>query len=600
LSVIAALLLLANASNGLSSPDASVLPGNAQPSCGEETTWKHAQPEEFLHESGLYYGYGGSTKTHVFERPDSLSFRPLFTIPEKPYSIPAQKGEIIMSIPNCAFYDWAAQAFLWVTSPSSSKAGGGRVFDSPEFYDVSPPDGHGRRTLIPHVAGHIRRLEVRTSKTDANGLPVVFSTSGQTLEVQPSKLGPHGNTIVRDSAGAQIEISRASVGPGETPVFYDPAGRAIKNANPVLIRPAGSRTNLGALAVTKISVNGLGPIYVDGSGHSVPVEQGQADGAVLEARNGSLVYFAIMVNDVYAYFATGEKNGAFNAKSFPTTKNDLDEIKKFAEHHGKTFHDASALAIELKTAWVEAAGLKDKDSYITALGTIPSYDKSDPDKWKPNGHKTVQLALVGMHVVGSAYGQGSLVWSTFEHWNNAPAGRYEYDKYGGGTGTVDPKIDRDWLFFTNPHSSTAPYDQAHMRQSGSDIVSNPPFHIGPSNTIRWKAFGAASDVAPNPFAGTAASNAEIISINDQVQSALHEDARKSYILIGALWTIGGKAPEPGNEGGATELANSTLETYDQGNNTTSTGSLNCFSCHNNGDLKAMSHIYPDLQPLFRP
>jgi hypothetical protein len=61
--------------------------------------------------------------------------------------------------PNCSFYVWAKQMFLWLTSP----VGGGLIIDSPTFYDVSPL-ANGERTLIPHVAGFIRPFSVRAQR----------------------------------------------------------------------------------------------------------------------------------------------------------------------------------------------------------------------------------------------------------------------------------------------------------------------------------------------------------------------------------------------------------------------------------------------------
>jgi hypothetical protein len=57
--------------------------------------------------------------------------------------------------PNCSFYQWSMQMFLWLTSPApvTYGGGGGRIFDSPAFFDVSPPDQNGQRTFIPHFSG---------------------------------------------------------------------------------------------------------------------------------------------------------------------------------------------------------------------------------------------------------------------------------------------------------------------------------------------------------------------------------------------------------------------------------------------------------------
>jgi hypothetical protein len=57
-----------------------------------------------------------------------------------------------------------------------------------------------------------------------------------------------------------------------------------------------------------------------------------------------------------------------------------------------------------------------------------------------------------------------------------------------------------------------------------------------------------------------------------------------------------------NQPGTTSrLANSTMETFQQGpNNTTTNGSSNCFDCHNDSAAVAntdISHVFDALQPL---
>jgi hypothetical protein len=67
---------------------------------------------------------------------------------------------------NVDFYQWSEQMFLWLTSPApiTYGGGGGRIFSSPAFFDVSPPDQNGVRTFIPHVLGEIRPFPLRVAK----------------------------------------------------------------------------------------------------------------------------------------------------------------------------------------------------------------------------------------------------------------------------------------------------------------------------------------------------------------------------------------------------------------------------------------------------
>jgi hypothetical protein len=68
-------------------------------------------------------------------------------------------------------------------------------------------------------------------------------------------------------------------------------------------------------------------------------------------------------------------------------------------------------------------------------------------------------------------------------------------------------------------------------------------------------------------------------------------------MTGATWTIGGNAPNANNQVGTNKLANTTMETYQQGSDPTKNTGLNCFGCHvtNTTDV---SHVYPAIAPLF--
>ena len=138
-----------------------------------------------------------------------------------------------------------------------------------------------------------------------------------------------------------------------------------------------------------------------------------------------------------------------------------------------------------------------------------------------------------------------------------------------------------------------------MQLSGTGIVPIAPHTISPSDTLRWKPFGAATNLSPNPIDGNAAnSNTEIISINNSVRGMLLSgDIRGNYIMSGATWTIGGASPTSSNQVGTNQLANSTMETYQQGTSTLGGPGFNCFSCHT-ANTTFVSHVFPQLKPLF--
>ena len=417
------------------------------------------------------------------------------------------------------------------------------------------------------------------------------------LQFKPAEEG--AKPLVRDVTGQTVEIAHVRVEKGGKPILLDVNGKVIQ-AQPSQGPKPDDRAQISQmLTAQRFIIDGF-PIFIDPSLAVIDVEQGQAGGnGVLEALpGGSLVYYVTIVNDVYAYFATGVKDGAISATQFPTTASDLGNITTFAAAHGKTFPDPNALAIEVKSAWVEVAGLPNLSSYITMTATIPTYNQSNPNTWSPTGQKTVQLALVGIHVVGSTAGHPEMIWATFEHFANAPRATYSYVNTGGSTVTIPQNTNASWVFSAT--NSSGLFNQEHMFFSSPNIVSTGGFTISPSDTIRWKAFGAASDVSPNPIDGsTAASNTEIISINNSISGMIASgDIRNNYVMTGATWTIGGAPPGGGNQVGTSALANTTMETYQQGQDTTlAHGGTNCFTCHTNNTTD-VSHVFGALKPLF--
>jgi hypothetical protein len=401
----------------------------------------------------------------------------------------------------CDFYKWSWQMFLWANSPQHPYGGSSLVFDSPVFYDVSPPTPDCKRTFIPNTG----------------------------LAIKP------------------FGLFRAQVNHKAKAIRIGPGGKVVET------------------------------------------EEGQATGDVLMTQKGSLVYYGIHVNDVYAYFLTGNKTGGIMPAltTFPDNQAQLKQATDFAKAHKKTLPDAKALVVELKTSWVEASTVPNPKDYITLTGEVPLYAKN-PTKWTPTG-KThqVKLAMVGMHVVGTVKNHPEMVWATLEHVGNAPNAKYTYTNKKNNTVTVPQNTAGSWLFCKT--SSAGPFNKSHMRldPTGS-IVATTGNTISPSDTIRSEPWGQ----------GTTANNTAIISLNDSVLGLIPAgDVRKNYVLIGALWTNGQVPGAPGAQQiGSVELANATMETYVQA------PTLNCFTCHQGNGLGTkcgggLSHIYGDLQPL---
>jgi len=513
--------------------------------------------------------------------------------------------------PNCGFFVWTEQMFLWLTSPAPPRygGGGGRILFSPSFYTVTPADSSGRRTFIANNPGLPFRMMLRATELGPHLLPIVRARTGQIVEVQ--RVNPRAPVppVVRGPGGAQVRLSSVRVVGGQLQ-FLDVRGKALqvrKLQLPVLkrtmVRMPDSNRVLpmvpvqavkDAIQARKFILNKI-PIFIDGGGNVIDVEPGQADGGVLLAQNGSLIYYITIVNDMFAYHRTMQGSAVipFNTPiTFPLTAANAATVTSFASMHGHTITDPSALAIETKSSWVDAAVVANPADYVQLKATVPTFDKSNPAHWVPNGQTNLNVVMVGLHVVGSTNGHGEMVWGSFEHLGNAPNASYQYNSTSG-LKTVTQNTVGTWLF--TPSGSSGPFN---------GLVTGNPSWDEPTGAIDGAAGGAVAPTAvlrtlPWGTSGTNASlNTQVISANAAVIGQLAAgDIRAKYFQLGSTWTIGGAPPNNANQVGTNRLSNATLETFVQEDLAHPGSGANCFSCHGTNTV-AVSHVYRVLKPLF--
>lgn len=191
--------------------------------------------------------------------------------------------------PNCGFFNWSDQMYLWLTSPAPSRyGGGGRILFSPTFYTVSPPfndNGTVRRRFIQNNPRLPINMMLRATELGPHMLPAATTKSGQLIEVErpdPSKPVP---PVVRGLNGSLIRLSDAKRAPNGEVQFFS-AGKAVqvrKLVTPTLKRttailPDGRRMAVvprsalpTAIRARKIVVNGL-PILIDRLNNVIDVE----------------------------------------------------------------------------------------------------------------------------------------------------------------------------------------------------------------------------------------------------------------------------------------------------------------------------------------
>ena len=227
-------------------------------------------------------------------------------------------------------------------------------------------------------------------------------------------------------------------------------------------------------------------------------------------------------------------------------------------------------AIELKISWrVLPYGMPNADSYYTLENVEVFNPQANGGKGE---NQTVNLGLVGFHLVYTTANHKEMVWATFEHADNAPDGPCV-----NGQQTVPPPGFTGWAF--NKISTTS--------CNGINAWTKgqlPPYPI--TQAVRNYAYGSDTSSGGQNNAAT------IKAINNSVSGILPAGSVwNNYFLVGAVWTNGtlpavGPPPTTSgfNEFGSTFLSNGTLETFTQWPNpvsgSTSGLHVNCFSCHN--------------------
>lgn len=324
---------------------------------------------------------------------------------------------------------------------------------------------------------------------------------------------------------------------------------------------------------------------------------------------GSLVYYGIHSNDVYAYFRTGivnEDPEILQLVNYPNTSADLMKVEVYATaFNGTTFADPQALVMELKTSWVDVNAVADPSQFITVSAEVPSYTpNADNTVWTLNPNTEIkELAMVGVHIVATVNGHPEMVWATFEHASNTPAATYSYTATDGSTKTVDFNSSGDWIFIetggsdqnTNVECAELDATTGNLVLAQTNGANNCP-QIEASNTIQQYPWGSPPDTA----AASITNNTLLLSTNTTVLPQLSAlgDIRANYLQIGGIWTSGGVIPQETGYSdsllrGSLSLVNSTMETF--------VGGSHCFSCHQVGTAPAnsydLSHVFGVIDAL---
>lgn len=496
---------------------------------------------------------------------------------------------------DCAFFQWSAQMFLWLTSsvadaqnipttPKSPDATTDYVFSSEFMYHLV--DDHKTLSTQSSLGAGTASLSVRDGKPD--------------------------DRAVQDSIGQAGEVNG---------VLFTQADTSVSKGSSLVYYSVHTNRPFGYVRDAVLSKGGNLP---DGLGDfsEFPANAAKTCNALLYGlTNGffefktkasilSLVFFDLYCRDIILEEALGIPIVGPEGRMPLGTALDMAREQDMASAPlgGSLIPDVEmaidylSMALEVKASWVKAASLRNPENYIRQTGVVPVFDDSKVN-YVQTGVETAELALVGLHVVGSVNGHPEMIWATFEHADNAPSASYAYNDTQGNLRIHSDLLARNTNSWLISQGNLVDINTEYAELSGSAIQQ---VIVGkdastPSNVLRMSPWGSESTLA------AAHMNTEMISLNatvlEGVQSAYDvavTDPRMNYVLSGSSWGHDGKFPtgmDASQIAGTAAMANTTLETFQQ----VYQGKISvngCFSCHGtfvepgqSFDHFSISHIF---------
>jgi len=317
----------------------------------------------------------------------------------------------------------------------------------------------------------------------------------------------------------------------------------------------------------------------------------EADGSVLVGQNGYPVYASVHMNDTY--FNTAKENlivnGGYQANAGADTPGaagaDCGEMGESEDSNKAYFQCGAAVFkatwLRLKEGEAAPAGAYVTTAEVPVLKNLCT--KVSCTVVATEQYVQVQVALVGLHVVGYIEHHPEFVWATFEHQDNSPS-------FADGTFAFSDQSDpKDYTFY----AGGTPFSQ------DSVLVPNQPANQGDPPLLTFdeatQTFAPITQVVQmNRTGGDTQPNgpANITAVNAASQQVMMNEGvfQANYFLVGATWlkpdTYVATNPDIPNTSvqwndkavGSVALANMTAETFMQVAGTGDT--LNCFTCHN--------------------
>jgi hypothetical protein len=308
-------------------------------------------------------------------------------------------------------------------------------------------------------------------------------------------------------------------------------------------------------------------------------------------QNNNYAIFDILMNKTMFDYIVSDKNPLYSRALQSSDQNSNLRIDfpsgrppaEPADPDGPAGHGS----IMIKVSWKILAGDGDDDKnkfhHVEALVAMPATEDQQIDP--PCLRKT--LGLVGFHVVHKTKNRPQWIWTSFEHKDNVPE-QSQIDAFRNDTNPN--KRPRKHNFYTLSCSdSNCPVNETPPR----------PWDPEPANGLQFRRNSRGQMIFNSQIVRTVPLTKATNDINDEFHAVLGNNVWANYILIGTQWpsdfgcatrhsvlagtpsprTDFDKEPDMNCAPAPTFLANSTLETYSQGE--IPQASSSCIGCHGN-------------------
>lgn len=298
--------------------------------------------------------------------------------------------------------------------------------------------------------------------------------------------------------------------------------------------------------------------------------------AVLYDKSNRAIYYTIHYN---------ESMYAFQQKYQPVFASIINKFKKSVNNDSLIQREFNKLGLDtlnfpvgsyiLKTSWILVSSLESTNGYYTTKGVMPLNNKID----------TVEIALIGMHIIGRVYNHPEFIWATYEHGNLVPSYKWKHKGYPLLNEIIS---DKNYLFYdANTNFNNCPMNNVPCSPAQFTNI----FNIYPNGMV--KSFEG--DMYPDKL--DVMNDINVTSLTKSVHLQLRKSVWANYSYKGSVWlnavntNFGPGNMELGNLTnislrGTRAISNITMETYTQlyTNGIYTGGSMNCFGCHGTSDF----------------